>query len=72
VNGKETLSQAVESAKKRCSSRKLSKSEKIVVGFAKYTQWMENMSGVIDVVVQTQAGIGCPVWAPLKLVLKVG
>ena len=30
------------------------------------------MSDAVDVVVQTQAGIGCPLWAPIKFVLKVG
>jgi hypothetical protein len=30
------------------------------------------MSDAVDIVVQTQAGIGCPLWAPIKFVLKVG
>jgi hypothetical protein len=29
------------------------------------------MSDAIDIVVQTQAGVGCPLWAPIKFVLKV-
>ncbi|KAF2189335.1 hypothetical protein K469DRAFT_748014 [Zopfia rhizophila CBS 207.26] len=35
------------------------------------TLWLQNFSGVVDVVVQTQAGIGCPLWAPLKFVLQI-
>ena len=42
----------------------------ILETFERYTQWLQNFSGIIDVVVQTQAGIGCPIWAPLKLVLQ--
>ena len=44
---------------------------KLLDGFQKHTLWLQNMGSVVDVVVQTQAGIGCPVWAPIKFVLKV-
>ncbi len=37
----------------------------------KYTTWLQNMSAVVDVAVQTQAGFGCPLWAPIKFILKV-
>ena len=37
----------------------------------KYTAWLQNISDVVDVAVQTKAEIGCPLWAPIKLVLKV-
>ena len=47
------------------------KSSAVAQKFEKYTMWLQNFSGVIDVVAQTQAGIGCPVWAPVKFVLQV-
>ncbi len=30
------------------------------------------LSDAVDIVVQAQAGIGCPLWAPIKFILKVG
>jgi hypothetical protein len=44
----------------------------LIKKFEQYTTWLQNFSGVVDVVAQTQAGIGCPVWAPVKFVLEVG
>ncbi|KAF6226640.1 hypothetical protein HO173_012470 [Letharia columbiana] len=29
------------------------------------------MSAVVDIAVQTQAGFGCPLWAPIKFILKI-
>jgi hypothetical protein len=43
----------------------------IVEKFEQYTQWLQNFAGVIDIAVQTQAGIVCPVWAPIRAVLQV-
>ena len=43
----------------------------IVERFEKYTQWMQNLTGVFETLAQTQAGIACPIWAPVKLVLQV-
>lgn len=39
--------------------------------FQRYTAWLRNFSSVVDVVVQTEAGVGCPVWAPIKFVLQI-
>ncbi|CZR64729.1 uncharacterized protein PAC_14628 [Phialocephala subalpina] len=47
------------------------RSARILRKFHDNTRWLENISGVIDVVTQTQAGIGCPLWAPIKFVLLV-
>lgn len=44
---------------------------RILQRFNKHAQCLENLSGVIEVVVQTNASIGCPVWAPLKFILLV-
>ena len=44
----------------------------IVEKFEKYTRWMQNLTGVFETLAQTQAGIACPIWAPIKLVLQVG
>jgi hypothetical protein len=43
----------------------------LVKKFHQYTEWLRNFAAVIDIAVQTQAGIGCPVWAPLRFVLEV-
>lgn len=47
------------------------KSIKILGKLQQYTTWLQNIERVVDVAVQTQAGIACPLWAPIKLVLKV-
>ncbi len=47
------------------------RSVRILRQFHDNTRWLDNISGVIDVVTQTQAGIGCPLWAPIKFVLLV-
>lgn len=52
-------------------SQKKKKSTKFLSKLQKYTTWLQNMSAVVDVAVQTQAGVGCPLWAPIKFILKV-
>lgn len=54
---------------KRIHSKK--KSTKLVERFERYTLWIQGMGSIIDVAVQTQAGIACPVWAPIKFILQV-
>jgi hypothetical protein len=56
--------------KSRCAAHD-KKRPKVLKQFEKSSAWLRNFSDVVDVVVQTQAGIGCPVWAPIKLVLMV-
>ncbi|KAH7363842.1 hypothetical protein BKA65DRAFT_123437 [Rhexocercosporidium sp. MPI-PUGE-AT-0058] len=40
-------------------------------GFQKYTLWLQNMAPAIDVAVNASSGIACPVWAPIKYILKL-
>lgn len=40
--------------------------------FGKCCDWLHQLSGVIDVVVQTEASIGSPIWVPIKLIVQVG
>ena len=47
------------------------KSTRLLLKLQKYTTWLQNISAVVDVAVQTQAGFGCPLWAPIKFILKV-
>ncbi|MCJ1411392.1 hypothetical protein MMC19_005481 [Ptychographa xylographoides] len=67
----ETLVEVVESVLQKCQSHRKKKSSRFLQKFQSYTLWLQNMGSVVDVAVQAQAGIGCPVWAPIKLVLKV-
>ena len=55
----------------KCQSYKKRKSTKFLEKVQKHTAWLQNISEAVDIAVQTQAGIGCPLWAPIKLVLKV-
>lgn len=52
-------------------SQKKKKSTKFLSKLQKYSTWLQNISAVVDVAVQTQAGFGCPLWAPIKFILKV-
>lgn len=61
----------VEAVEKTQQSQKERKSTKILEGLQKHTSWLQNLSSVVDVAVQTQAGVACPIWAPLKFVLLV-
>lgn len=47
------------------------KSTRFLLQFQRYTQWLKNISSVVDTAVQTQAGLLCPIWAPLKFILQV-
>ena len=46
-------------------------STKLLDKFQSHTAWLQNLTQVVDTVVQVQAGIGCPLWAPIKFVLLV-
>jgi hypothetical protein len=61
----------VKALKSKYDSHRRRKRFALAQKFEQYTQWLQNFSGVVDVVVQTQAGIGCPIWAPVKFVLQV-
>lgn len=47
------------------------RSTRFLVRFQRYTQWLQNISSVVDIAVQSQAGILCPLWAPVKYILQV-
>lgn len=61
----------IDALEKRQAAQKSKKHSRFLTKFQQYTQWLSNFSRVIDVVVQTNAGIGCPIWAPIKFVLEV-
>jgi len=67
----ESISDILESVTRNHRSYKEKRSTKFLDAFQKHTLFLQNMSDVIDVVVQTEAGIGCPLWAPIKFILKV-
>ena len=70
ATGEDVVSEMIKILKQKSELRR--KRRTIAQKFEQYTQWLQNFSGIVDVVVQTQAGIGCPVWAPIKLALQVG
>ena len=71
VEGKETLGEVLNTVERKCQSHKKKKSTKFLEKLQKHTTWLQNISVVVDIAVQTQAGIGCPLWAPIRFVLKV-
>lgn len=64
------VTELIEALKARYDSHNKKRSL-LVRKFHQYSAWLRNFSNVIDIVVQTQANIGCPLWAPLKFVLEV-
>ncbi len=50
-------------------SHQSKRTERCLRQFQRLTQWLQDFSGVIDVLVATHAGIGCPIWVPVKFVL---
>ncbi|KAI9856968.1 MAG: hypothetical protein M1813_008684 [Trichoglossum hirsutum] len=71
IDQADTILDVVKTVTQKCQSHRRKKLTRLLEGFQRYSLWLQNMSGVVDVVVQTQAGIGCPVWAPIKFVLQV-
>ena len=71
VQGRETLAECLNTVEHKYHIHKKKRSTRFMAKLEKYTAWLRNISSVIDVAIQTQAGIGCPLWAPIKFVLKV-
>ncbi|KAF7503591.1 hypothetical protein GJ744_003574 [Endocarpon pusillum] len=71
INQKDTVAEIMKMTTERYRSHRDKRSSRLLQGFQHYTLWLQNISGVVDVAVQTQAGIGCPLWAPVKFVLQV-
>ena len=71
VNQARAIPEVVESLAQqhRCCKRK--RFTRLLEKFQRHSLWLENMAGVVDVVVQANLGIGCPLWAPVKYVLLV-
>lgn len=63
-----SIVEAVESAQQ---TQKKKKSTKILECLQRHTSWLQNISSVVDVAVQTKADIACPIWAPLKFAILV-
>jgi hypothetical protein len=71
LEGNETISDVLTAISRRHHSYSRKKSSRALQSFEQYTTWLRSISDAVDIVVQTQAGIGCPLWAPIKFVLKV-
>ena len=71
VVGQETVHNVLELLCKDSSVYRRKRSTRLLENFKRQTDWMMNISGAVDIAVQTSAGIACPVWAPIKFVLKV-
>jgi hypothetical protein len=66
-----STSSLIEVVDEAYASQKSKKSARLLEGFHKHTLWLQKLSPTIEVAVQTQAGIACPAWAPVKFVLLV-
>lgn len=66
----EPLPILVQSLLKTGSKYADSRSTRILGRFQKHSLWLQNMAPAIDVVVNVQAGIAAPIWAPIRYVLK--
>jgi hypothetical protein len=71
VNQAQTITDVVQSIERRYHFYKRKRITRLLDKFHKHTLWLENISSAVDVVVQVNAGIACPLWAPIKFVLQV-
>jgi hypothetical protein len=71
VNDQGTVLEVVEALHNHCAIHKRRKFTRILESFRRYTSWMNSISGSVNFAVQTSSGIACPLWAPIKFVLKV-
>ncbi|PMD29123.1 TPR-like protein [Hyaloscypha variabilis F] len=71
VNDQGTVLEVVEALHKQCAIHKRKKFTRILESFRRYTSWMNSISGSVNVAIQPSLGIACPLWAPIKFVLKV-
>lgn len=71
IANEESLADVVQMLVQGHKLYKRKRTTRLVEGFQKHTLWLQNISSVVDVAVQTQANIMCPAWAPIKFVLKV-
>lgn len=71
IDSSQSLVDVVRSAVSAHQEYKNRRSTRILEGFQKHSLWLQNMSSAVDIAVQVQAGIACPIWAPLKFLLQV-
>ncbi|KAH8762769.1 hypothetical protein F5882DRAFT_415593 [Hyaloscypha sp. PMI_1271] len=71
VNQADSIPDVVKSVIQTSHSYKRRQSTDLLRKFERHTQFLQDASDIVNIVVQTQAGIGCPLWAPIKFVLKV-
>jgi hypothetical protein len=71
LNGQESIPDILATVARRHGSYRSRKCTQLLEAFQRHTTWLQNISAVVDIVVQTQSGIGCPLWAPVKFVLQV-
>ncbi|KAG4441335.1 hypothetical protein IFR05_003198 [Cadophora sp. M221] len=67
----EPISTVVQGLLAKHGSQRDKKCARILENFQKYTVWLQNMAPAVDVAVNASSGIACPVWAPIKYILKL-
>lgn len=65
------IDELVKQLEEKHQQRKSKKLSRLLHCFYRNTAVLHNYSKIIDVVVQTEAGLGCPIWAPVKFILEV-
>jgi hypothetical protein len=71
INDQETVHEVLAALHKQYRVHKRKKFTRLLEAFHRYTSWMNSISGSINLAVQTSSSISCPLWAPIKFVLKV-
>ena len=71
VKQAKTIPEIVGSLAQQHQSYQRKRFTRLLEKFQRHTLWLQNMSSAVDVVVQLNAGICCPLWAPIKYVLLV-
>ncbi|CAI6340820.1 unnamed protein product [Periconia digitata] len=71
VADQESVSDVLGVLSKNSGIFKKKRSTRLLDNFRRYTIWMTNISSAVDTAVQVSSGIACPLWAPIKFVLKV-
>lgn len=72
VDKADTISQLIKSIEERYERRRNKTSSRLLEHFRKQAAWLQNLSNIIDIAVQAQAEILCPIWAPIRFLLQVG
>ena len=70
VKQAKTIPEIVGSLAQQHQSYQRKRFTRLLEKFQRHTLWLQNMSSAVDVV-QLNAGICCPLWAPIKYILLV-